>query len=349
MAFYIYHTEQFFQNIIRDSSANIQASLEEKEGSYEKFSISKNSGTRTIYSIKSESKLKKYQKNLLSNFFEYINISDQSYGFVKERSYKDYLQPHINNNLYKDRYYLRLDIKEFFESIKRETIKKELSFYFRLKDSKQTEEILKLVTDIVTLNDSIPQGAVTSPTLSNIIFRELDVKINAYCNQLGVVYTRYADDMLFSSFREHDKFAQPLIKVIYKILKTKGFKLNYKKTIKGKNQISLNGFIVGDNIRLSRKRKKDINNIIFHYYKSGKNIEQFLNSLSEVDLIYRHKNINSLGSLVNYLNGYRAFLIDWIPVNVSNDKISKHSKNIDTIEQIVERLENFKNSIRKLK
>jgi RNA-directed DNA polymerase len=342
VAFYIYHKEQFFQNIIKDSSSNIKASLEGKEGSYEKFSISKNSGTRTIYRLKSDSELKKYQKNLLSNFFEYINISDQSYGFVKERSYKDYLQAHINNNLYKDRYYLRLDIKEFFESIKRETIKEELSFYFRLKDSNQTEEILKLVTDIVTLNDSIPQGAVTSPTLSNIIFRELDVKINAYCNQLGVVYTRYADDMLFSSFKEHDKFAQPLIKVIYKILKTKGFKLNYKKTIKGKNQINLNGFIVGDNIRLSRKRKKDINNIIFHYYNSGKNIEKFLNSLSQVDLIYRHKNFNSLGSLVNYLNGYRAFLIDWVPVNVSNEKLSKYTKSIDTIEQIVERLENFK-------
>lgn len=201
---------------------------------------------------------------------------------------------------------------------------------------------MNLISDIVTLNGSIPQGAVTSPSLSNIVFRELDLKINAYCNQLDVTYTRYADDMLFSSFNEHDKFASPLIKMIYKIFRKNGFKLNYKKTIKGKNQINLNGFIVGDNIRLSRKRKRDINNVIFHYYNSGKDIRKFLVSLSEINLIYRHSEFNSLSSLVNYLNGYRAFLIDWIPVNVSNDKISKHNSTINSIEEIVKSIENFR-------
>ncbi|MGV2620737.1 UNVERIFIED_CONTAM: reverse transcriptase family protein [Halobacillus marinus] len=339
MSFYIYQAEQIFQQIIKENKSNIVGALKNKNDAYEKIEIPKNNGSRTIYCLKRDSKLKLYQKHLLSNFLSEINISDQTYGFVKERSYKDFFRPHLNTNPFQERYYLRIDIRDFFETITKQTIKEELSFFLKIKNPEEKEETLDIISEIVTLNDFLPQGAITSPTLSNIVFREFDIKINKYSERLGVVYTRYADDLLFSSSKDHKRFAEPLIKMIYKIINKKNFSVNHKKTIRATNQINLNGFVVGENIRLSRKRKKDINNIIHHYIKAGRKIEVFLNEINKIELIYRHKKFNSLGSVINFLNGYRAFLIDWKPVNVTDKNISKHNEKIDTLEEIVRKAE----------
>lgn len=60
------------------------------------------------------------------------------------------------------------------------------------------KKIINRLYEIMTVEDKVVQGAVTSPTLSNLVFRELDIRIERYCQKIGVIYTRYADDMLFS-------------------------------------------------------------------------------------------------------------------------------------------------------
>ena len=93
---------------------------------------------------------------------------------------------------------------------------------------------------ITTLNNHAIQGAITSPAISNIIFRSLDIRIEKYCEKIGVHYTRYADDMLFSSESSYIH-SYKFTNAIQAIISDKGFYLNRKKTLKCENEISLNG------------------------------------------------------------------------------------------------------------
>lgn len=271
-----------------------------------------------------------------------IPLPDNVCGFVKKRSYRDFLVPHVNKTS-KNRFYLRLDIKNFFDSISDKKVRYTLQEYITINDNVENKEVLEDIIDIVTLNGSLPQGAVTSPVISNIVFRRLDIRIRKYCNKLNVTYTRYADDMLFSchSDRLFDSF---FVKMITKILKDEDFILNRKKIKKGKSFISLNGFVVGKNIRLSRKKKQDINRFIFLYEKGGnpKDIIELINRLNNSEFYYRTRNFESKSSIINYLAGFRSMLINWIPDN-SDDNWKKDVESlICRLEKIITKVEYLK-------
>jgi RNA-directed DNA polymerase len=94
--------------------------------------------------------------------------------------------------------------------------------------------------------------------------------------------------MLFSS-EDEKKLDEFFVKMISNILKSKGFLLNRKKIKRGISEISLNGFVVGENIRISRKKRSDINQFIFEYEKNGvsKNINVLINRLNNCNFYYR--------------------------------------------------------------
>ncbi|WP_425133837.1 reverse transcriptase domain-containing protein, partial [Enterobacter hormaechei] len=85
-------------------------------------------------------------------------------------------------------------------------------------------------------------GFATSPFISNIIFRKLDILIKSLCDKRSIIYTRYADDMLFSSSGK-DKLlgSEHFDNEISTIVNTAGLSLNKHKKIFKKGIISLNG------------------------------------------------------------------------------------------------------------
>lgn len=249
-----------------------------------------------------------------------MSIPNYVYGFVSGQSYIDYLKPHV-----KRKYFLRLDIKNFFENITNDTLESVFSYYFRLNDNTNNEELL-LFIDLVTLDGKLPQGAITSPTISNIVFRELDIRINKYCKKFNINYSRYADDLLFSSdnnFLHNDFF----IKKIKYILSTRGFKINKHKIRYDQDSISLNGFVIEDNIRLSRSKLKGLSNILFIIDKHKSNFDM-TKVLSDINTSELNREIKNEYSLLNYLAGYRAFLLQFLdrenPKDYNNKKISKY-------------------------
>lgn len=147
---------------------------------------------------------------------------------------------------------MRLDIKNFFENINNQLIEKVFDYYFRIDDDTTNNEALIDFREMVTLEGKVPQGAITSPTLSNIVFRQLDLRIYKYCKKFNITYTRYADDLLFSSDSNylHKDF---FIKKLKYIISSMDFKLNERKIRYDKDYISLNGFVIEDSIRVSRK------------------------------------------------------------------------------------------------
>ncbi|MGF7060104.1 reverse transcriptase family protein [Brassicibacter mesophilus] len=339
----IYNEDFFFNKIIEAKKETVIEVIKYKNDFYTTFEVAKKSGKRIISCIAEDSLLYRIQRNLTNNFFNNIPIATSVYGFVKGYSYKDFLEPHINKKQSK-KYYLRVDIKNFFDSIDSEIIREILEYYFNLENDKENEDLLNLVIDIITLGDTLPQGAVTSPVLSNIVFRPLDLRIQKYCEKLNVTYSRYADDMLFSSYdrRIFDNF---FLGMICNILKTKGFLINYLKLKRGTTQISLNGFVVGKNLRISRSKLYDISKILFLFDKGGKptNIKEYLMRLNSTEFHFRKEMedgyFKNKNQLVNYLCGYRSFLISWLPQRDEKYTYEKTKRLINRIENLVDQIE----------
>jgi len=93
-----------------------------------------------------------------------------------------------------------LDIEDFFGSISEDLIRESITYYCKIEDIDEKERVLDTIVSIVTYQNHILQGLVTSPTISNIIFRELDIRIQKYCKKFDANYTRYADDLLLKLF-----------------------------------------------------------------------------------------------------------------------------------------------------
>ncbi|OOM78320.1 reverse transcriptase [Clostridium puniceum] len=363
----IYDEEFFYKNILREEKENVIEIINKKKEYYYNKTINKKNGVRNLKCIIEDSPLYFLQKNLVNYFLNNIPLPLYVYGFRKGVSYKKYLevhlreevdnnylesnsrkdvskdclQPHLRNYIGKKTCYIRIDIKSFFDSINLDLIKKIFSNYFTPKDSFLKDELLEIFSQIVTLDNLLPQGAVTSPTISNIIFIREDIRIYNYCNKLNIKYSRYADDMLFSS--KHNKvFKTYFINMITKILDENGFKINYSKTKKGLDEISLNGFVISNCISLSRGRKHDISKILYIFDTLKPfSTSTYLNMLNDKDNNFKYIKykadcyFSSRGKLINYLCGYRSFLINWLPRENEELTYNKVKRLIDRIQEVI--------------
>ncbi|MBO1000649.1 RNA-directed DNA polymerase [Bacillus sp. SD075] len=328
MQIFLYREDFFYNKVLSSSKKAVDEIIKNKDKFYQEKIIPKKNGYRTLSCLKKDSSLSKIQQSIRSNFLNKISIPDYVYGFVPKHSYKDFLSPHT-----KRKYYIRLDIENFFQSIDPDTLKEVFAYYFQI-NHVTNEELLKQFIELVTLDNKVPQGAITSPIVSNIVFRQLDLRIRNYCKKFNITYTRYADDLLFSSDNPyiHKDF---FIKKIKYIISTKGFKLNKNKIRYDKEFISLNGFVVENNIRLSRKKLKNLSSSLFilDRYKNKFNLNEVL---MEINKIPFKKEINSIGSLINYLSGYRAFLIQLLNrENLEGDENKKFLRYIERIQNAI--------------
>ncbi|WCR29479.1 reverse transcriptase family protein [Paenibacillus thiaminolyticus] len=327
---------KFEKKVLRDSVSQYVDLLTEEQlltAYYTKIIKKKDNSDRVIQCIDNEHMIYKIQKQLKNNFLDFIPLSNHAYGYVKGKSYYDYLKPHVKHG-----YYMKVDIKDFFHSIKEKKLRDVLKYYIDDVSINENLTILDFIIKVVTVNNYLPQGAVTSPVLSNIYFRLLDIRISRYCRKFGINYTRYVDDLLFSS---DNLFIHKRVFIngITKILKSQGFKLNPKKVRKTKSEISLNGFVVGEDVRLSRKKTAIISALIYCNQRSPNNTLEEL--LSEIEQNFEIK--VKIPSLHNFLAGYRSFLLGLLPFDsvgvlpeVSTRTDKKILYKINEIEKILD-------------
>lgn len=171
----------------------------------------------------------------------------------------------------------------------------------------------------MTYENKFVQGAVTSPSLSNLVFRQFDIRIESYCAKLGVKYSRYADDLLFSSSSDcvHKKWFRSSIS---RIIRDGNFHLNYKKTKLQTGELHLNGYVVNDSVHLSRKKLSSISKLLW--------------DMEHPD--FQFKNHFIKGTL-NYLAGYRSFLIQSSRYTTDPKQKSHLEKLIHRIEKQIEK------------
>ena len=170
------------------------------EKKYTTFEIlKKNGGTRVIQAP--EKRLKILQKkvaNLLENCLDELEKNHKrkklSHGFQKQCSI------HTNAKLHKGkRYVLNFDIKDFFPSIHFGRVK---GYFIKNRDFELNEEVAKLIAQIACNKqeeNKLPQGSPCSPVLSNLIAHLLDIRLVTMAQKYKLFYSRYADDITFST------------------------------------------------------------------------------------------------------------------------------------------------------
>ncbi|WFR57324.1 reverse transcriptase family protein [Anaerocolumna sp. AGMB13025] len=337
----------FYNDILginEDELAGILSDKNKKKYYGIPIEIPKKSGKRTIYSINNSSKIYIIQKRLCDKFLHNILLPDTVHGFRKDTNYIEYLLPHIC--FYKDYFYLRLDIRNFFESINTASIKEALEYYFKInKDftAFDIKIILNRIIDILTYDNKLVQGAPTSPIISNLVFRKLDIRIEKYCRCFQINYTRYADDMLFSS-NNPIILKKSFISGVSKIIATENLYLNYNKVVRAKNQISLGGYVISDNIRLSRSKLSNLSRVLFYVenHKDYKNQSYYekLNDFLKSEMGTDYLKINGIYELINYFAGNRAFIISVLKYSHDDNFCEKAKKIIKRLDDIIIKLDN---------
>ena len=316
----MYTVESFCKTIWGTSYTKVSQCISKKD--YKEFTIPKKNGSRTINYLPPDSQLGAIQKKQLTAFLDKQELPVCVKGFRKGESYKTYLLPHINST-----YFFRADIKDFFPSISETLIKDTLSEQIKCDSDTDKSQLLDLIADIVTLNGTLPQGACTSPSVSNLIMARLDQRILKYCQVFDIHYSRYADDLLFSSQSFDFQSKKWFLKKIKLILGTRQFEINYSKNKYATKQLALNGYIISDSgLRLSRNRLSDVRHVCSfvndnYPLLNSLGTEAFLAKANQMNL--KHRDLKqypyqSVFQLSQYLCGYRAFLISFIdPYNLA--------------------------------
>ena len=229
---------------------------------YDSFKIKKKSGGyRTILVPDAKHKIIQRRINdILQDVYKNIDPGCV-YGFNNSQpeSIKANAKNHVNKKSL-----LNIDIKDFFPSITSAMLKD----MFMQKPFNYPEKLATLISMLSTYKNSLPTGAPSSPIISNFVFLSTDKKLLKLANKYNLTYTRYADDLSFSTDTE---FSEEIISEITKIINQFGFELNHKKfRIQNYyNRQTVTGITVNEKVNINRKYIRNIRAILHNIESKG--------------------------------------------------------------------------------
>ncbi|MFD1111166.1 reverse transcriptase family protein [Pseudoroseomonas ludipueritiae] len=154
---------------------------------YKRFDIAKGKGKTRVIHAPNE-RLKHLQRRIALLLDQLYRVRNPVHGFVQARSVKTNAQAHLRR-----RFLLNLDLADFFPSITENRVAGVLRFLGI------SERVADIITRLCCHSGHLPQGAPTSPVLSNMIYFRMDKELMAVAKGARCIYTRYADDITFSS------------------------------------------------------------------------------------------------------------------------------------------------------
>lgn len=273
----------YLRSLIGDDKKDLLHESEYKYERYNYFKLKKRDGK--FREIMSPSKDLKYiQKWILVNIVSKYSLAESCKGFRKNISIAHNAKVHENSEII-----LKIDLLKFYDTITEKRVYglfKSLGYVNNLaysfakittakhRDSYWNDfdltsrEILKyLVEDKPPI---LPQGAPTSPMISNILATKMDYRFEALAKKLNFNYSRYADDLTFSIKKEGKL---PSLKLITTIISDEGFFINTKKTKymkKGCKQY-VTGLTTTNGVNVSKDYRKEISEHIYYCRKYGVN------------------------------------------------------------------------------
>ena len=241
---------------------------------YKKFKIKKRSGGKRTIACP-QNTLMAIQKTIYNRILLQVNIHPAATGFRKGLSIVNNVKLHLGKDDI-----IKTDLVNFFGTIHQERVVK------AFENMGYPSKYAAILADLCCLYGCLPQGAPTSPALSNIISYEMDRKLTFLSHKYRLAYTRYADDITFSGNDANPDFILPEIK---RIVNEEGFSLNQKKTryINKNKRKLITGISIssGKKLTIPKVKKREIRkNVYFVLTKGLAEHQKFINSTDPVYL-----------------------------------------------------------------
>lgn len=279
------------------SDAEIALLISRAPVSYKSYRIrKKNGGFRKISQPAKE--IKALQRWIIDAIFNKLDVHPAATAYEISSSIKENASRHLEND-----YFIKLDFKNFFNSIKKEDIE----FFLKKKSIKLNDQDLSDLVRILCIKDSealcLSIGAPSSPKVSNVILYEFDEKISDWCSDKKITYTRYADDLTFSTKEKNmgDMIEEKVFNLISNMEHPR-LELNFSKriSVSKKDWVSVTGITLTSRNELSvgRKRKRLVRTMIFKH--TQKSLEK-----KELD------KLNGLIAFIEYIEpGFKKKMLD---------------------------------------
>ena len=250
---------------------------------YKRFRIPKKTGGERLISAPMP-RLKRAQYWILDNVLAKSPLHDAAHGFVPGRSILTNARQHVGREVV-----VNLDLKDFFPTL---TYKRVKGLFRSLGFAEPAAIPLALLTtepvvDEVELDGKthfvangsrlLPQGAPTSPAITNLICRRLDQRLADLAAKLGFTYTRYADDMTFSASGDPCRMIGTLIKAIHGIVEAEGFRVHPDKTriMRRSGRQEVTGLTVNEQVSVPRDTLRRFRAVLHLVEKQGPEGKRF--------------------------------------------------------------------------
>jgi RNA-directed DNA polymerase len=244
---------------------------------YVRFKIPKKTGGHRLISAPMP-RLKQAQHWILDHILDQLELHPAAHGFRRGRSIVSNAQPHVGSEVV-----INLDLQNFFPSISYPRVK---GLFRSLGYSEATATILGLIctepdveaveldgkTYFIALSDRhLPQGAPTSPAITNLLCRRLDRRLTDMASDLGFIYTRYADDLTFSTSGNGLRQVCNVLKRTHAIVTHEGFTVHPQKTrvLRKSRQQEVTGIVVNEKLNVDRETLKRFRATLYHIEKDG--------------------------------------------------------------------------------
>ena len=226
------------------------------EKHYHNVLIPKRDGSKRKLSVP-DLILKSVQKSIAENILSQYPISSYAKAYKVGSNVQRNAQPHVGKKKI-----LKLDIEGFFDHILYSQVKNTVFC-----EEKFAEPIRVLLTMLCYYKESLPQGAPTSPAITNIIMYDFDEAVGSFCNEKKIAYTRYCDDMTFSG----DFDEREVIAFVKGELCKLGLFLKNRKTavIPASKRQTVTGVVVNEKLNITKDYKKKIRQEMHYIQKFG--------------------------------------------------------------------------------
>lgn len=292
--------EQFLCDELSVTPDALRRFLSAAPNKYKIYTIPKRSFGKRVIAQPSK-KLKVYQRAAIKHLSTFYQVHHCATAYKKGSGIRVNAEKHLNS-----RYLLKMDFQDYFRSITE-------AFFFQMSERMKveiTESDKQILTKLIFWNPTkksggkhiLSIGAPTSPFISNSIIYLFDDALTAECKSRGVTYTRYADDLTFSTNVKNALFTIPALVKELLLSELEGYiTVNEAKTVftsKAHNRHVTGVTITNDNqISLGRARKRYISSLIHKFT---------LNQLPSEDM--------------SHLQGLLAFALDIEPSFVGRMK-----------------------------
>jgi RNA-directed DNA polymerase len=225
----------------------------------ERFIPKKGGGQRRLLIPSDE--LKALQRRILRRLLAKLRTHPAATAYERGKSIVDNARPHVGRAVV-----IKIDLVDFFPSCRAELVER----YFRWIG--WDRDAAAILTRLCTHEGGLPQGAPSSPRLSNLLLFGFDHRVDRFVSNRKGVYTRYADDITVSFPKDYPKRVRGVILIVARAARTRGFTVHRRKKLlilRRHQQQRVTGLVVNVKAQLPRTQRRKLR-AIEHHLKTGR-------------------------------------------------------------------------------